>query len=188
VKDMRSILRLTYGQGLSVRAVSERLKLSKTTVSTYVLRAREAGLAAWPLPPGYDDDAALEQLLFRRVGRPPQDLSEPDWPVVAREIKRKGVTLTQGKIERWHQTLKNRILLENYFLPGDLETQIEAFVEHYNHRRYHGRLAKHDDWRSKWAQELQSRAGHNKTLVAMANKTARMAWAMLRSGENYKIA
>lgn len=27
----------------------------------------------------------------------------------------------QGKIERWHQTLKNRILLENYFLPGDLE-------------------------------------------------------------------
>ncbi|CAN7508234.1 IS3 family transposase [Devosia sp. LjRoot3] len=47
---------------------------------------------------------------------------------------------TQGKIERWHQTLKNRILLENYFLPGDLENQIEAFVEHYNHRRYHESL------------------------------------------------
>ncbi len=44
---------------------------------------------------------------------------------------------TQGKIERWHQTLKNRILLENYFLPGDLEAQIEAFVTHYNHQRYH---------------------------------------------------
>ena len=28
---------------------------------------------------------------------------------------------TQGKIERWHQTLKNRILLEHYYLPGDLE-------------------------------------------------------------------
>jgi len=40
---------------------------------------------------------------------------------------------TQGKIERWHQTLKNRILLENYYLPGDLEAQIEAFVTHYNH-------------------------------------------------------
>jgi putative transposase len=26
--------------------------------------------------------------------------------------------MTQGKIERWHQTLKNRILLENYYLPG----------------------------------------------------------------------
>jgi putative transposase len=45
--------------------------------------------------------------------------------------------MTQGKIERWHQTLKNRILLENYFLPGDLEAQIEAFVADYNHRRYH---------------------------------------------------
>jgi len=33
---------------------------------------------------------------------------------------------TQGKIERWHQTLKNSILLENYYLPGDLERQIAA--------------------------------------------------------------
>ena len=47
---------------------------------------------------------------------------------------------TQGKIERWHQTLKNRILLENYFLPGGLDAQIEALVEHYNHRRYHESL------------------------------------------------
>ena len=44
---------------------------------------------------------------------------------------------TQGKIERWHQTLKNRILLENYFFPADLEAQIETFVDHYNHHRYH---------------------------------------------------
>jgi putative transposase len=47
---------------------------------------------------------------------------------------------TQGKIERWHQTLKNRILLENYYLPGDLKAKIAAFVEHYNHRRYHESL------------------------------------------------
>src|SRR4051812_31408175 len=47
---------------------------------------------------------------------------------------------TQGKIERWHQTLKNRILLENYYLPEDLERQIAAFVEHYNHGRYHESL------------------------------------------------
>ena len=44
--------------------------------------------------------------------------------------------MTQGKIERWHQTLKNRILLEIYYLPGELEAQIEAFVADYNHRRY----------------------------------------------------
>jgi putative transposase len=48
---------------------------------------------------------------------------------------------TQGKIERWHQTLKNRILLENYFLPDDLEAQIKAFIEHYNHQRYHESLS-----------------------------------------------
>jgi len=47
---------------------------------------------------------------------------------------------TQGKIERGHQTLKNRILLENYYLPGDLGTQVEAFVEHYNYQRYHEAL------------------------------------------------
>ena len=44
---------------------------------------------------------------------------------------------TQGKIERWHQMLKNRIVLENYFLPGGLERQIGAFVDHYNNPRYH---------------------------------------------------
>ena len=47
---------------------------------------------------------------------------------------------TQGKIERWHQTMKNRVLLENYYLPGDLEQQIRAFVEYYNHQRYHESL------------------------------------------------
>ena len=40
---------------------------------------------------------------------------------------------TQGKIKRWH----HRILLENYLFPGDLEASIEAFVDHYNHHRYH---------------------------------------------------
>ena len=47
---------------------------------------------------------------------------------------------TQGKIERWHQTLKNRVLLEDYFLPGQLEGAVGAFVEHYNYHRYHESL------------------------------------------------
>jgi len=44
---------------------------------------------------------------------------------------------TQGKIERWHQTLKNRVLLNNYFLPSQLEYEIGQFIEYYNHHRYH---------------------------------------------------
>jgi putative transposase len=48
--------------------------------------------------------------------------------------------MTQGKIERWHLSLKSRILLENYYLPGHLEHAVERFVDHYNHRRYHEAL------------------------------------------------
>lgn len=92
VRDIRTILRLTHEQGLSVREISERLKISKTTVSTYLLRSREAGLT-WPLAPDHDDDAALKRLLFGRTGRPPRDRSEPDFALIARELKRKGVTL-----------------------------------------------------------------------------------------------
>lgn len=95
VKDIRSILRLTFEQELPIRAVLERLKISKTSVrrTTYLLRAREAGLAVWPLPPGLDDDEVLERRLFRRMGRPPRDIDEPDWPKIGSELKRKGVTL-----------------------------------------------------------------------------------------------
>ena len=48
---------------------------------------------------------------------------------------------TRGKIERWHQTMKNRILLENYDLPRALEAEIAEFVEQYNHQRYHESLS-----------------------------------------------
>ncbi len=50
------------------------------------------------------------------------------------------------------------------------------------------RIAHRNDRRSRWAQDLLARAGHNRTLVAMANKTARTAWAILRNGENYRAA
>ncbi len=48
--------------------------------------------------------------------------------------------MTQGKIERWHRSLKNRILLENYYLPEELQRHIEAFVSYYNTTRYHESL------------------------------------------------
>ncbi|UWQ31245.1 integrase core domain-containing protein [Leisingera sp. M527] len=47
----------------------------------------------------------------------------------------------EGKIERWHQTLKNRVLLENYYLPGALERQIGTFVDYCNNQRYHESLS-----------------------------------------------
>jgi transposase InsO family protein len=67
---------------------------------------------------------------------------------------------TQGKIERWHQTLKNRVLLENYFLPGQLEAAVSDFVDHYNHRRYHeslGNLTPADVYFGRGAAILEAR-------------------------------
>jgi len=93
VQDIRTILRLAHDQGLSIREIGLRLKLSKTTVATYLYRAREAGLDCWPLPEGRDDDATLEGALFQHAGRPPRDLQEPDWQRISAEIKRKAVTL-----------------------------------------------------------------------------------------------
>lgn len=48
--------------------------------------------------------------------------------------------MTQGKIERYHRTMKNVLLLDNYYTPDDLRAEIAAFVYYYNHERYHESL------------------------------------------------
>jgi putative transposase len=47
---------------------------------------------------------------------------------------------TQGKIERYHRSLKNIIELDNYWMKGELEAELKAFVDFYNNRRYHEAL------------------------------------------------
>ena len=47
---------------------------------------------------------------------------------------------TQGKIERYHRSMKNILLLDNYYSPDELKLQIENFVEYYNNQRYHESL------------------------------------------------
>ena len=44
---------------------------------------------------------------------------------------------TQGKIERYHRSMKNVVKLENYFSPEQLEQKLEEFVHFYNNERYH---------------------------------------------------
>lgn len=48
--------------------------------------------------------------------------------------------MTQGKIERYHRTLKNMIKLQHYWFPGELEKEIRRFVEYYNNQRVHESL------------------------------------------------
>jgi len=48
--------------------------------------------------------------------------------------------MTQGKIERYHRSMKNTVNLQNYFLPGELESQVTSFVNYFNNQRYHEAL------------------------------------------------
>ena len=48
--------------------------------------------------------------------------------------------MTQGKIERYHRSMKNEINLQKYYLPWELEQEIRRFVEYYNNERYHESL------------------------------------------------
>jgi len=44
---------------------------------------------------------------------------------------------TNGKIERYHRSLKGEINQLPYDMPSELEKAIAAFIEYYNYRRYH---------------------------------------------------
>ncbi|NIQ10059.1 MAG: transposase, partial [Gammaproteobacteria bacterium] len=48
--------------------------------------------------------------------------------------------MTQGKIERYHRSMKNILLLENYYSPDELTDQLDLFIEYYNNDRYHEAL------------------------------------------------
>lgn len=47
---------------------------------------------------------------------------------------------TQGKIERYHRTMKNVVKLENYYSPDQLKYRLKEFVDYYNYQRYHESL------------------------------------------------
>jgi hypothetical protein len=40
------------------------------------------------------------------------------------------ITRDPGKIEHYHRSMKNQILLENYYLPGQLEQRLAEFVDY----------------------------------------------------------
>ena len=67
---------------------------------------------------------------------------------------------TNGKLERYHQTLKRDVNQVPYELPSDLEAAIVAFVSYYNYRRYHkalGNVTPSDVLRGRREEILQRR-------------------------------
>ncbi|MBR1165249.1 IS21 family transposase [Bradyrhizobium elkanii] len=93
MRQVREIVRLSHEAGLSTRVVGERVGVGPTTVRDTLKRFARAGLAC-PVPEAISD-AELEQLLYGVPGVKPgrRKVAEPDWSVVARELKRKHVTL-----------------------------------------------------------------------------------------------
>ena len=48
--------------------------------------------------------------------------------------------MTQGKIERYHRSMKSVVKLEMFYYPWELEQAIATFVDYYNNHRYHEAL------------------------------------------------
>ena len=92
MRKISDVLRLHAG-GLSKRRIAVSLNIGRTAVGDYINRARRAGLG-WPLAEDLSDED-LERLLFPPpVAVSPDRRSLPDWPVLHRELKRPGVTLS----------------------------------------------------------------------------------------------
>ena len=98
MRKIKDVLRLFYEIKLSQRAIARSLGIGLGTVSTYLQRARTAGVS-WPLP------AELQERDLGRLLFPSQPVSgqrrfvEPDYPTVLLELKRKGVT----KLVLWQE-------------------------------------------------------------------------------------
>jgi transposase len=92
MRQIREVLRLRFASELPQRAIAKSLGLSQGSVSSYLSRARAAGVS-WPLAEDLDD-AQLEALL---VPPPPAIAADqrplPDWSWVHRELRRPNVTL-----------------------------------------------------------------------------------------------
>ena len=91
MRKIREVIRLSLGEGLSLRQISSSLQIPTTTVREYVRRARNANLT-WPLPGDLDDDS-LDSLLFGSQSAPSQTRPMPDWAKIHLELRRPHVTL-----------------------------------------------------------------------------------------------
>jgi transposase len=91
MRKIRELLRLKWTSQLSNRTIAKSCSIARSTVAECIERASKAGLS-WPLPDNLDD-TALERLLY-----PPLVFSEvarvkPQWPLLHKEMQKKGVTL-----------------------------------------------------------------------------------------------
>jgi len=67
---------------------------------------------------------------------------------------------TNGKLERYHRTIKGEIYLLPYEMPGELKEAVKAFIEYYNYQRYHeglGDVTPYDAYTGRHLEVIQRR-------------------------------
>ncbi len=122
--------------------------------SRYIISWRLAGsMAAEDVKDTLDDALARTGIEQVKVRHKPRLLSDNGPCYISRELREyladkemchtRGKPYhpqTQGKIERYHRTMKNVVKLRNYYLPEQLEREIGMFVDYYNNKRVHESL------------------------------------------------
>jgi len=93
MRAVREVMRMYWEGGLPVREIARMTGVARSTARDMIVRFERSGLA-WPVPAEISD-ADLEARLYGVAGVKPgrRKQPEPDWSVVARELKRKHVTL-----------------------------------------------------------------------------------------------
>jgi len=93
MRALREVMRMYRDGELAVREVARLTGVARSTARDMISRFEKSGLA-WPIPPETGGDE-LERCLYGAVGvkRGHRKMPEPDWSAVAREMKRKRVTL-----------------------------------------------------------------------------------------------
>lgn len=91
MRKITEILRLKLSSQLSNRTIAKICSVARSTVAECVVRAKNAGLT-WPLPEDLDD-TCLERLLYPPIVTSEAAKVQPKWPLLQKEMQKKGVTL-----------------------------------------------------------------------------------------------
>jgi putative transposase len=139
-------------------------------------------ILAWELCPGMqatDVERTVQKALQAssvKTGQRPRILSDNGSAYVSRYLKEylkgEGIDhvrsapfhpMTQGKIERYHRSMKNVLLLEHYYSPDELSLRLTEWVDYYNHQRYHESLDNVRPADAYWGRQEQILAERQKT-------------------------
>ncbi len=92
MRKIRDVLRL-HANGMSTRKIAASLNIGRSSVGDYIKRATDAGLLS-PLPEDITDTALVQLLFPASTGTARSDRPVPDWPMLHRELRKAGVTLS----------------------------------------------------------------------------------------------